>query len=83
MRTVQFESEVGSDGVLSLQVPLGPVEANTRVLVTIQPVPAARENAAESQSEWHRFVEQTYGCCAGLGLEEPEDLPLQPREWRQ
>ena len=81
MRTVHFESEVGKDGVLSLHVPLGPVEANTRVLVTIQPVSQPALNQNESRSDWRQFVEETYGCCAGLGLEEPDDLPLQCRDW--
>jgi len=73
MKTVQFESEVGRDGVLSLRVPLGPVEPNTRVLVTIEPAPGGRDESERSHSDWHEFVERTYGCCANLGLEEPED----------
>ena len=30
-------------------------------------------------NDWHTFVAQTYGSCEGLGLEEPDDLPLQDR----
>ena len=73
MRTVQLESEVGSDGVLSLQVPLGPVEANTKVLVTIQPASGASKALEKDTSDWRQFIERTYGCCANLGLEEPAD----------
>jgi hypothetical protein len=80
MRTVHIESQVGNDGVLSLLVPLGPTEANAKVLVTIEPSPAAGANNSGRQSDWHEFVERTYGSCAGLGLEEPADLPLQTRE---
>jgi hypothetical protein len=65
---IQFHRQVGPDGVLALQIPLGPSEANADVLVTIQPLsaPAADEPADE---DWHAFVESTYGSCAGLGLE--------------
>jgi hypothetical protein len=70
MKAIQLESQVGEDGVLSLQVPLGPAEARSRVLVTISP------SAEQDQSDWQEFISRTYGSCAGLGLEEPEDLPL-------
>jgi hypothetical protein len=75
MLAVQFESQVGDDGVLALQVPLGTAEARSRVLVTIAPFPTATSSASD-QSDWHEFVKRTYGSCAGLGLEEPNDLPL-------
>lgn len=78
MKTVQFESEVGGDGFVSLRVPLGAEEANSRVIVTIAPLPTRA--TAEDQTDWHEFVRQTYGSCAELGLEEPQDLPLQSRE---
>ena len=82
MKTIQFESEVGSDGILSLRVPLGPVDANARVLVTIQPAESLSPVRQEGpQQDWHDFVRQTYGSCAGLGLEEPPDLPLPPADW--
>ncbi len=80
MKTVQLESEVGPDGVLSLHVPLGTSEAHTRVIVTIAPL---RETNGSEGSDWHEFVERTYGSCAGLGLEEPQDLPLQQPDWGQ
>ena len=79
MKTVQFESEVGSDGFISLRVPLGLEEANSRVIVTIAPLPTPPAMAVD-QTEWLEFVRQTYGSCAELGLEEPRDLPLQSVE---
>ncbi len=82
MKTIQFESEIGSDGVLSLRVPVGPVDANARVLVTIQPVASfTRDQEEEPRQDWHDFVRQTYGSCVGLGLEEPPDLPLPAPDW--
>jgi len=78
MGTIRLNSKVGQDGVLNLRVPLGAADANAEVVVTIQP---ASPNEHASQSDWHEFVNQTYGSCASLGLEEPADLPLQQREW--
>ncbi len=77
MNTIHIESQVGTDGVLALRVPLGSSEAKTRVMVTIEPL-SRGEKAAE---DWHTFIERTYGSCAGLGLDEPDDLPLQQRDW--
>lgn len=71
MGVVQFHSRVGDDGVLTLQVPLGSDEANAEVLVTIQPV--GRTERSNHGQPWHDFVQQTYGSCARLGLEEPVD----------
>ena len=77
MKTVQFESEVGSDGFVSLRVPQGVEEANSRVIVTIAPLPPATRAMAEDVSDWHSFVERTYGSCAELGLEEQGEYPSQ------
>jgi hypothetical protein len=81
MRTIQFESEVGEDGVLSLRVPLRAADANTRVIVTIEPVAKPPSSTEEERQDWHAFVERTYGSCASLGLEEPADLPLPAADW--
>lgn len=81
MKSIQLESEVGADGVLELRVPLGAGDARTRVVVTIQPLPQPAHRCVSDLSQWHEFVERTYGSCAGLGLEEPPDLPLQQGHW--
>ena len=78
---LQLHSEVGPDGVLSLQVPLGADRANTPVIVTIQGVARGPQDRPPNNEDWHEFVQRTYGSCAGLGLEEPDDLPLQERSW--
>jgi hypothetical protein len=82
MELIQIRSEVGSDGILSLNVPLGEKRARTEVLVTIAEVQAAIANARPVVvNDWHSFVAQTYGSCADLGLDEPDDLPLQDRSF--
>jgi hypothetical protein len=80
MKTVQIESEVGSDGILLLRVPIGSSGARTKVRVTIEPL---EQHVKTKDSDWHDFVERTYGSCADLDLEEPEDLPPQERDWAQ
>lgn len=75
---IRIQSRVGNDGVLSLRVPIGADEANREVTVTISPANGDGSNAVAA--DWHEFVRQTYGSCAGLGLDEPPDLPLQDRD---
>lgn len=79
MKSIQLQTEVGPDGVLNLRVPLGQDEAKTPVVVTIQSLPTDASDISSKQLEWHEFVKQTYGSCAGLGLEEPQDMP--PPSW--
>lgn len=75
---IRIKSRVGHDGVLNLRVPIGADGANTEVTVTISP---SNGNGAKApETDWHEFVRQTYGSCAGLGLDEPPDLPLQERD---
>jgi hypothetical protein len=81
MKSVQLESEVGADGILELRVPLGVGDARTRVVVTIEPLLPPVPPSVSAASNWHDFVERTYGSCAGLGLEEPPDLPLEQNDW--
>ena len=76
-RPLQIESRVGPDGVLTLRVPLGPEEADARVRVTVEPLPAG---AGPSTDDWHQFVEETYGSCAGLGLERQPQGDFERRE---
>ena len=76
---IQFHRQVGPDGVLALQVPLGLSEANAEVLVTIQPLDV-RDTDELTNEDWHEFVESTYGSCAGLGLERHDQGTFEQRE---
>lgn len=79
MKTVQIQSEVGTDGVLALRVPLGSDEAGHQVIVTIEPVPAASSTKHDRVS-WHQFIQETYGSCAGTGLGRPDQGEFESRE---
>jgi hypothetical protein len=80
--TVEFKSRVGPDGTLDLHVALGEAEAGADVVVTIRrasPLISTPTKATDPQ-EWHRFVEQTYGSCADLGLERQPQGEFENRE---
>lgn len=78
-RPVQIESRVGPDGVLTVTVPLGLEEADVRVRVTVEPLPAAN-GQPPVDSEWHQFVQETYGSCEGLALERQPQGDYEQRE---
>ena len=76
---IQFNTRVGDDGVLNLQVNLGQTEAKKDVVITIEPVgPGAAQDAAAL--DWHDFIERTYGSCAGRGLERHDQGQFEQRE---
>jgi hypothetical protein len=76
---IQFNSRVGDDGMLNLQIDLGQAGAKKEVVVTIEPLAADTDRDAESL-DWHKFIERTYGSCAGLGLERHEQGQFDERE---
>jgi hypothetical protein len=78
--TIEFKSRVGPDGSLDLHVSLGEAEAGADVVVTIRRTSPSTEPPATDPQDWHRFVEQTYGSCAGLGLERQLQGEFEKRE---
>lgn len=74
---IQVHSRVGPDGVLKLAVPLGPNDANTDVVVTIQAL-GAEKHAAEKP--WPQFLDETYGSCAALSVERGPQGEYETRE---
>ena len=82
MPPVQIESHVGPDGVLTLRVPMGRDQANAlvRVTVTVETAPSGAANTGAANADWHRFVDDTYGSCAGLGLERQPQGDFEQRD---
>jgi hypothetical protein len=71
-QSLQIESRVGTDGVLTLRVPLAASDANTDVIVTIRPKSTAAVRSAASA--WPPgYFEKTYGSFASDPLAIPED----------
>lgn len=78
-QNLQIESRVDKDGVLTLRVPLSPSDANTEVIVTIQP--KATLNQSGQGQDWPPgYFEQTYGSLAEDPLTLPDDPPPTPEE---
>jgi hypothetical protein len=78
-RRFQIESRVGNDGVLALRVPLSPSDANTEVIVTIQPKSPLSHQT--STSSWPPgYFDKTYGCLANDPLTAPEDPVPMPED---
>ncbi len=58
MNDIQLRSRIGPDGILTLNVPFGPADANRQVVITVSPEP---EQIAISREEWLNAVEATAG----------------------
>jgi hypothetical protein len=78
MHTLQFHFRVGADGVLNFTLPLGPGEANSDVLVTIQV--ADERFQPISPMPWQEFLDETYGSCAELELDRGPQGEYETRE---
>lgn len=61
-RTI-VRSKVDADGVLHLDVPLGAVEANREVQITIEAA-APGGTPTMTQKEWEEFIRRTAGAIA-------------------
>jgi hypothetical protein len=80
LETIEIHSRVGRDGVLDVHVPLGEAEADQEVLVTIRSLQSTPAPRITDRAAWHAFVEETYGSCAGLGVELHPQGPPEERE---
>jgi hypothetical protein len=75
MTRIVVKSKVGADGVLQLNVPVGPEEANREVQVTIESTPAE----SKSRQEYLDFLQATAGAWQG-DFERPEQGKLEERD---
>lgn len=59
MQSIKIRSQVGADGVLKLEIPLGLAETDLEVMVVFQPISAISE---VEQLGWPaNFFESTFG----------------------
>ncbi len=75
MTRIVFQSRTGPDGMLHLDVPLGPGQAGREVQVVIEPVPKRM-----AQAEWATWVQSMAGSITDPTFERPPQLPLEERE---
>lgn len=72
MTHVEIRSRVGSDGVLTVSLPLGPGEANREVRVVVEPAESFGESAEDAPEQWRDFIAATAGCIADPTFRRPE-----------
>jgi hypothetical protein len=75
MSNIIFDSDVGPDGTLHLDVPVGIENANQPVCVVVE---TARNPM--TQAEWREFVRSMAGSIADPTFERPPQLPLEAQE---
>jgi hypothetical protein len=81
MTTIEMTTQVDSNGVLHLDVPLGMEAANREVMVTIKPaslVPA--RTPPISKEEWLKFIADTAGSITDpTFVRHPQGTPSESR----
>ncbi len=65
MPSIKLRSRVGADGILHLEVPVGLIDTELEITLTIQPVALASKTKTPEELSWEPgFIEKTYGSCA-------------------
>lgn len=78
MAPIELTARVGPNGVLTLNVPVGPDEADREVRVTVRPM--ERPPAPADREAWKRFVDETAGAWQGEPLTRPTQGEYEVRE---
>ena len=75
-------TQVGPDGVLHLNLPLGAADANRSVRVTVEPIDAsgASRTVPTDREAWRRFIAQTAGSIADPTFERPPQGQFEERD---
>ena len=74
MQTIQLKTVVGEDGILQIQMPPELKHKSLEILIVFQFLPEPETNKIEQDqnsnpSNWHEFIEKTYGCLADDPIE--------------
>ena len=78
MAPIELTARVGSNGVLTLNVPVGPDEADREVRVILRPVD--QPTAPPDREAWKRFVDETAGAWQGEPLTRPPQGEYEVRQ---
>ena len=78
MHRVVFQSRVGSDGVLHIEIPMSKADANREVQVTIDP--SRVKPLPLTQDEWRQFILETAGSITDPTFKRHEQGELERRE---
>ena len=79
MNRVVLTSRVGSDGVLTLSVPLGKSDANRTVRVTVEPADPGPAAPILEPGAWARFIAETAGSISDPTFARPEQGEYEQR----
>lgn len=81
MQNITLRSHVGKDGILHLDIPVGLIDAELEVTVSIQPVDSPSEVDSPQGKGWPPgFFERTFGSLRDEPLEREPQGELQERE---
>lgn len=61
MQTIKLRSHVGEDGILHLDVPIGILDTDLEITVTVQPVTAEQIDTSQGKGWPPGFFEETFG----------------------
>jgi hypothetical protein len=76
--TKVIETQIGPDGVLTLQVPLNREDANKPVRVTLETVESDKRPG--DRGAWLRFIERTAGSISDPTFERPPQGEFEARD---
>jgi hypothetical protein len=81
MSTIQTTTYVGTDGILHIDLPLGPTHAGAECIVTVQVASPQQQTSDESREErWRRIFAATAGKWEGDLDLRPDQGELEERE---
>ena len=81
VQSIKFRSQVGSDGILHLDVPVGLRDAELEVTLTIRPATPKEAKTLEDLGYPSGFFERTAGCFEDEPLVRYPQGELQERNW--
>jgi hypothetical protein len=80
MSIVEFQSQVGPDGMLVVSVPVGSENANRQVKVTVEGVEVASSRPRFAPEEWRKFILETAGSIDDPTFVRPDQGTLEQRD---
>jgi hypothetical protein len=80
MTRIELRHRVGSDGVLTLTVPVGMAQANREVKVTVEPAEKTAAEAPLDPEQWQQFIRQTAGSIQDPSFRRHEQGEYEDRE---
>lgn len=82
MKTITTSTQVGADGLLTLEMPDDVAGHKVDVVVTYVVQDGVEEEPEhEKEESWEDFVNRTYGMFADNPIERAPQPPMQERDW--